>query len=163
MVPLAGSAACCRPGRWSQLSYSLPTDTIVLAVAPAIGDTDKIHEMLTWLQTLHNACKFRVFIANHHGLCMIQHCVDSIHHQPRDVWNTVEDEVAVCANQAGHVHVLVEDAQVVALSDQVLDNLNHRTLAQIVRACLEAESQNTNLPLSLIGYQPQSLGHLQFV
>ena len=132
---------------------SLPANTVVLATfAPAVCDPDEIHKMLAWLQTVNNACKFRVFVTDHDGLCMIQYCVDSIHHEPGNVRNTVQDEVAVGADQASHFYVAVENTQVVTFADQVLDDLNHRTFAQIVGSRFETESEDTNLPLALFGY-----------
>src|ERR1700722_15734768 len=94
---------------------------------------------------------------------MIQHCVDSVHHKPGNMRNTGQDEVAVGTDQASHLYVAVENTQVVTFADQVLDDLDHRTFAQIVGSRFETESKNTNFPLALFGYQSQSFGHLQLI
>ena len=94
------------------------------------------------------------------GLRVLEDLVDRSHHQPRDVRDLVQDVVAVRADAAGEVHVLVVDREIVALADQPLDELDHRALAQVVGAGLEAEAEDADLRccrLSITACTPRSI------
>ena len=52
---------------------------------------------------------------------MFQDCADVVHHQSSNVWNPVQNEVPVGADQFRQLHVLIIDSQVIALPDEPLD------------------------------------------
>src|SRR5216683_5427777 len=102
-----------------------PTDAIIVAIiAPSIDDSYKINQELTVTQTLGHFVEVRILVADHDGLSVIQHCVDVADHKFGYVRNTVEDEVPVRANQSCNIHVLVIDAQVMALPDKAFDDFD---------------------------------------
>src|SRR4029077_13830959 len=111
---------------------------------PAIRNSDEIHQMLTFVQTLEDATKLRILIADHDCLGVIQHGIDPAHDQSGNVRNMVENEVPIGTNQASQTHVLVINPEVIALADEVFNNFDHGTLSQIVRSCLETETQHTD-------------------
>src|SRR5438445_8053793 len=122
-----------------------PTDAIILAIiAPSIDDSYKINQELTVTQTLGHFVEVRIFVADHDGLSVIQHCVDVVDHKFGYVRNMVEDEVPVRANQTGNIHVSVVDAQVISLSQQAFDDFDQGAFSQIVGSRFEAEAQNTD-------------------
>src|SRR5262249_25413888 len=141
-----------------------PADTVVLAIfAPAIGDPNKVHQPLAVAQFPRDRPEIGILRADNHGLGVVQDFVDVVDHQFGDMGNAVEDEIAVCAHQAGYAHVLVVDAKVKALSDKALDNLDHRALTQVVGARLEAKAENPDPPVSLLHDELDPFGYLYFV
>src|SRR5579872_2599938 len=56
--------------------------------------------------------------------------------------NSIQDEIPVRSNQSREAHVAIVDAQIVAFANQALNHLDHRALAKIVCARLEAESED---------------------
>src|SRR5437016_5040038 len=113
----------------SILSF-LPADTIVLPIfAPAIRNSYEIHHALVIVQALQDSLELRILVADHDCLGMIQDRIDSVDHQSRYVGNAVEDEVAICANQACQVYIPVKNAQVIAFADEMFDDFDHRTLS----------------------------------
>src|SRR6516162_438107 len=122
-----------------------PRDAVIVAIhAPSFDDPDKIYELLAGLQALRNFLELRVLVTDDDGLSVSEDRVDVMHHQFRNVRDTVEDEIAVGTNQAGDVHILVVDAQIVALAQKALDDLDHGTFAKIVGSRFEAEAQNAD-------------------
>ena len=61
--------------------------------------------------------EFRIVIADDDRLCVSKNLVCCRHHQPRNVRNAIEDEIPIGANQAGHIHILVENAQIITFAD----------------------------------------------
>src|SRR5271168_4381597 len=118
--------------------------------------------MLPVVQSAENALKLWILVPDDDRLGMIQNRINTADHKPRYVWNSIEDEVAIGANQARHIHVLVKNAQVIAFADKPFDDLDHGTLAQIVRPGLETKAQHSDPPLILLGYQLQPFRNLHF-
>jgi len=77
---------------------------------------------------MKHALKIRVFVADNDRLGMIENRVYIINHEPRYVRDAVQDEVTVRAHQAGNVDVFIVDTQVIALSQQTLNDFNYRAL-----------------------------------
>src|SRR5215475_4172972 len=89
----------------------LPADTVILAIfAPAICNSDEIHEPLIRLQPVEHSGKFGVLVANHYGLRVLEHPFNVFHHETRNMWNAIKDEIAVGSHKTCHLHVLIEDA-----------------------------------------------------
>src|SRR5260370_17015755 len=62
--------------------------------------------------------------------------------------NHLFDELAVGSDEAAERHVTVPDADLTAFPEQTLDELDQRTLAQVVGPGLEAQAEHTDFPLS---------------
>ena len=93
----------------------------------------------------------RVVVADHQGAGVVEHLVDAGHHQVGDVRDLVEDVALVGAHQLGQVDVGVVDADLVALADQPLHDLDHGALAQVVGAGLEGEPEHPDLARAGVG------------
>src|SRR5271155_3679134 len=143
---------------------SLPADTVILAIfAPAICNSDKIYQTLILAQALEDDGKLGILIANDHGLRVFENRVDVLDHEPRNVRNAVEDEVAIGPDQAGHLHVLVKNAQIVAFADEMFDDFDHGALAQIVGSRLKTKTQYPDAPVAGIHDHLQPGGNLHLV
>src|ERR1700728_3463056 len=89
----------------------LPANAAVLAIAtPLIADAHQIDKTLIVAKPMRNFHKVGVLVADNDRLGMLQHGVDVLHHEPGDMRNPVEDEIAICAHQRSNIHVLVVDA-----------------------------------------------------
>ena len=97
------------------------------------------------------------------GLGVVQNRIDLVDHQPGYVRDVIQDEVAIRADQAGYIYVFVVNAQVVALPDEMLDHIDHRTFAQIVCSGFEAETQHSDLSMTAFRNELDAFCHLQFV
>src|SRR5271170_5175681 len=100
--------------------------------------------MLTVVQPFEDLLERRILVADHDGLGMIQNRIDTVDHEPGYVRNMIEDEVSIGANQAGQVYIFIENTQVIAFADEVFNDLDHRTLSQIVRSCFETKAQHAD-------------------
>ena len=96
-------------------------------------------------------------------LSVLQNCIDIVHHQSGNMRNAVEYEIAIRANQSRHLHVFVVDAYIEALPCETFDDLDHGALAQIVRAFLKTEAQNSNAFATFFHDQLEAPCNLQFV
>src|SRR5690349_18795862 len=94
---------------------------------------------------------------------MLENRIDTVHHQPGYVRNAIENEIPIGTNEAGQVHILIENAQVVTFSDEPFDYFDHGTFAQIVGARLEAEAQNTDSFVLIFHDELQSPINLEFI
>src|SRR3954470_7163620 len=77
--------------------------------------------------------------------------------------NLLVDVRPVRADQPRQRHVPVVDAQLVALSEQRFGQDDHRRLAEIVRACLEAEAEQPDLLLARVDDAIDRVLHLKLV
>lgn len=94
---------------------------------------------------------------------MIEHGVDAGNHEAGDMGDAVEDEVAIGSDQAGDVHVLVVNAQVIAFSDEALNDLDHGAFPQIISTRLEAESEDADTAVFLLHDEPKAFADLELV
>src|SRR5258708_28436194 len=62
--------------------------------------------------------------------------------------NNFFDELAVRSDEAAERHVTVPDADLTAFPEQALDELDQRTLAQVVGPGLEAQAEHADFPLA---------------
>lgn len=79
------------------------------------------------------------------------------------MWNVIQNEIPVGANQTGNANVPVIDPQIIALANKALDDLDHWALAKIVRSRLEAEAQNTDSQVPSFNDELQTASDLHFV
>ena len=125
-----------------------------------ITDAYKIHQLLVVAKSFWHIFKVGIFIADHNSLRVLQNHLDILHHEPRYMRNTIENEIAIGTNQTGDIYVLVIDAQVVAFADEPLDDFDHGAFAQVISPRLKAEAQDTNFLVPLIHdelYAPANL------
>src|SRR4029453_11167610 len=65
-----------------------------------------------------------------------------------DMRNVFVNELAIGADQTSKRNILIPDLDLIALSYELLDQVHHRTLAQIIRARFETEPQDTDAALA---------------
>ena len=65
----------------------------------------------------------------------------AIHHEPANMGNMVQDVFAISSHEARKPYVPVVDQKFVSLTDELLRQGDDRTLAQVVRAFLETQSE----------------------
>src|SRR5687768_5482919 len=119
-----------------------PTDPLVDAGnAARVADADEVDERLPVGQAPGNVAEFRRRVADNDGIGVVDNLVDACNHQARDMGDAVEDVVAVRPVDGCEADVAVVHAQVVALSDQPLDQFHYRALAQVIGTRLEAEAE----------------------
>src|SRR5260370_31095607 len=141
-----------------------PANTFILSIfAPSVRNSNKIHQTLAVTQTILETSKLRIIITDHEGLCMIQNFLDTVDHQSRYVRNVVKNEVAIGTNQAGQIHVLVKNAQVITLTNEALNHFDHGTLSQIICSRFEAEPQDSDPLIPLLRDETYAAVNLQFV
>src|SRR3974390_832650 len=75
----------------------------------------------------------------------------------------IQNEIPVCANQLGHIYVLVVYPYIVALPGEPFDDFDHGAFSQIVGSGLEAKTEDPHAFRPLIHDQLQSPGDLQLV
>src|SRR5579864_551006 len=126
-------------------------------------DSNEIDHSLAVTQTLEYAAKIRIVVSDHNRFRMLENRIDTVDHQPGYVRNAIEDEIPIGTNETGQVHILIENAQVVAFSDESFDYFDHRTFAQIVGARLETESQDTYSFVLIFQDELQSPVNLEFI
>src|ERR1700758_1056468 len=75
----------------------------------------------------------------------------------------IQNKVAVRTDQSCEIHVPIVNAQVVALANQPLDDLDHRALSEIVSARLETESEHPHLQTAAVHHQPDPARNLHLI
>src|SRR5687768_1296248 len=99
----------------------LPADSVICAAASIRSDTNKIYQNLTLLQLCGNIQEFLGAIADDDGLGSVDRFLDRWLHQRGYVRYRVHDVITVGAGERSQLHVLVVEANVVSLADQVFD------------------------------------------
>src|SRR5437868_3209816 len=94
---------------------------------------------------------------------MIQHRIETVNHQPRDVRDTVQDEIAIRPYKAGEAHISVIDAQIVALADEAFDDLDQWTLSKVISPGFEADPQEADAIVILVHNEIEATPNLQLV
>src|ERR1700733_3230329 len=77
--------------------------------APLLSDPNKIHEALIFAKLALNLSEIRIAIAHNNCLCVLEDRLYAGHHQSRNVWNVVENEIPVGAYQSRDIHVSIVD------------------------------------------------------
>src|SRR5208282_6862024 len=123
----------------------------------------EIDQLLIVPKPMRNIPEVGIPVTDQHSLRMLQDILDAPHHQTRDMGNSIQDKVAIGANKASDIDILVIDPQVISLANQPLDELDHRAFAQIVGSGLEAESKNPYPRLSTFCHDLHRARHLHLV
>src|SRR5581483_2780957 len=77
--------------------------------------------------------------------------------------NPVQDEIAIRANQTRQPHVAIEYPQVISLTNEPLDKLNHRAFTQIIRSCFKAEAQYADPLMTVLRDELHTFCDLQLI
>src|SRR5687767_4008843 len=97
----------------------LPAESIVLRRSLRVRrDPNQIDDDLIRAELREALPKLGIRIADHEDVGAVDHFVDAPRHQAGDVWNVVEQELAVCTDEAAQVDVAIVDAQLVTLAEQ---------------------------------------------
>src|SRR5205085_10979042 len=75
----------------------------------------------------------------------------------------MEEIFAICTHQSCEADVLVIDANVKALADELLDEVDQRTLSEIIGTSFEAHAEKASRLLSLRQYHRQTTDRLPLV
>ena len=115
------------------------------------------------MEPLRHRFEIRILVSYHDGLGVIEHRVNIADHELRYVRNVVENEIPVRAHQAGNIHVLIVDAQIVSLSNQAFNNFNQRALPQIVCPSFKTEAKYSHSLVSSFHDQVQAAIYMYFI
>src|SRR2546426_1165320 len=102
-------------------------------------------------------------IADDDDLGLVDEVVDGVAEQRRKMWNLFLDVFLVRADQFREKHILVVDAELASLAEQLLGEDDDRALAQVVGARLEAETEQADLLLARFHDLVERLLDLQLV
>lgn len=75
-----------------------------------------------------------------------QELIQRLIEQASDVRNLLKDEIAIAAINRVELNVRIEDPNLPAFANELLEQRHDWTLAQIVRILLERESDHTKTP-----------------
>jgi hypothetical protein len=92
-------------------------------------------------------------VADDQRLGMREHFLDGGNHEAGDVRDLVQNVVPVGAVDCRQAHVAVVHAQLVALADEALGELDHRAFSQVVGARLEGETEDAHFALAFLHHR----------
>ena len=81
------------------------------------------------------------------------HGIEIVGDKMVQVWNLVEDELAVGAGEVGNFHVAVVYADFVPLADERFHDFHDGGAAEVVGAGLETQTEHADAAFALGGYQ----------
>src|SRR5690242_13180346 len=126
-----------------------PTDAIILSIELAeVANANQVDHELIRPDPLGKAVELSVSIADHDDLAMRERLVEGFDQKRRHVRDHAKQIIAIGADELGEADVPIEDADVIALADQALDQFQNRAFAQIVGASLEAHAENADRPFA---------------
>src|SRR5947208_17000506 len=97
-IAATASPAALTGPRASRGTGNLPADSVVQALdALGVGDAHQVHDRLPGSKQLRHLAEFGRPVADHDRAGMVEHLLDVVHHQLRDVRDLVQDVLAVGA------------------------------------------------------------------
>ncbi len=82
---------------------------------PLVAHAYKIHQPLVPKKPFRDVLKVRILVADYNRFSVLQNFIDAGRHQSRYVRNAAQNEISIGADQFCQIHILVKDAEVIAL------------------------------------------------
>src|ERR1700733_5142887 len=136
-------------GRFSTMMRTrhLPGDAVIAfhgrgtLVFGRVPHPDEVDHAFPWRQAAQQLGKLSARGSDHQHVGVLEQLLRLVHHEPPDMRDVIENVFAIGSQQTCQPDVLVIDEKLITLADELLRERDDRTLAQVVRALLEAQAE----------------------